>query len=370
MKRRMNNILSMMILSMMIFATILFAGCGNTKRDTENVDTSTQTTEGSYRNEMQENGTAYDDRGEIVDAKEDIVQDDSYETDSGGSADVLSIQVAPQNEKLIYTYHYSVETKQFDAFYQDAIQKAEQLGGYVQESETNGSSVSNENRYARIVLRIPSDKKNQMLSMVQKEANVTYSNVTTDNVTLNYVDMQSHIQALRKEQSTLLTLIEKAQKINDLIALQSQLTQVRYEIESYESKLRTMDNLITYSTINLQISEVQRTTAVTGSKTSLGDEIKNKFFDNLYAVGQWLEELLVWLVSSLPILIPLAAAIILACILLRKRLRHITGRLHDKKNSSNALWRNTADQDEDAQQDMTDQDEDAQQNISDQDEDT
>ena len=68
-----------------------------------------------------------------------------------------------------------------------------------------------------------------------------------------YVDMQSHVKALRTEQNTLLELIEKADKLKDIIALQSQLTQVRYEIESYESQLRMYDNRVNYSTLNLTV---------------------------------------------------------------------------------------------------------------------
>lgn len=336
MKRRILRILSIAILG-----TGILVGCGNNKLDTGNSENGMPPAEESYKAEITEDVAAEAAADESSGSASQLAQNNSYNTDGSDISTTQAGNVAPQHEKLIYTYHYSVETKEFDDFYNATILQAQKLGGYIQESETNGSSVSDENRYARIVLRIPADKRNQMLSMVQKESNVTYSNVTTDNVTLNYVDMQSHIQALRKEQSTLLDLIEKAKKIDDLIALQSQLTEIRYEIESYESQLRTMDNLITYSTIHLDITEVQRTTTVTGSKTSMGEEIKNKFSDNLYAVGKWLQALLVWFISSLPILIPLGAIIVLILVWFSKRKKYRKERSAPSKTTPDTLNQDT-----------------------------
>jgi len=225
-----------------------------------------------------------------------------------------------QNKKLIYTYNYSVETKEFDSFYKKIEETTSQAGGYIESSETNGSASDGTNRYASLTLRIPADKMDQMLAVLDSDSNITYQNCTSDDVTLQYVDMESHLKALRTEQETLLKLMEKADKLDDVIALQSQLTNIRYEIESYESQLRMYDNLVDYSTLHLNISEVQRTTNINSSKTPLLEEIKNKFSDNTYALGQWLRSAAVWLIGSLPILIPLAAAGIAAFVFLRKRI--------------------------------------------------
>ncbi len=245
---------------------------------------------------------------------------DSGSTDSSGMS---TGTVKSQNQKIIYTYNYTTETKEFDSFYEKVTAKTETLGGYVENSETNGSVSDGVNRYAHMTLRIPADKMEQLTSMLDEESNVTYRSRSSENVTLQYADMEIHVKALRTEQETLLRLLEKAEKLKDIIALQSQLTQVRYEIESYESQLRMYDNLIDYSTIYLDVYEVERTTSVTPVRASFFQEVSDRFSDNLYAVGQWLRSAAVWIISSLPMLVPLGIA---AAVLLRILWKRFRGR--------------------------------------------
>lgn len=257
---------------------------------------------------------------------------DSASDSASNSASLEGIQTdtaAQKDHKLIYTYNYSVETKKFDSFMESIVSKTAQLGGYVESSETTGSSSDESNRSAYVTLRIPANQMSALISMLDSESNVTYRRTNTEDVTLQYVDMKSHVEALRTEQKTLLRLIDKAENIEDVITLQSQLTEVRYEIESYESKLRIYDNMVDYSTMYLDISEVDRTTTVASAKTGFFDELQSKFSDNLYAVGQGLRTFIIWLISSLPVLILLAAIVLIFIILYRK------WKKHSKKHSQN-----------------------------------
>lgn len=63
---------------------------------------------------------------------------------------------------------------------------------------------------------------------------MTYDSKTTEDVTLEYVDTESHLKALKTEEETLLALLEKAEKLSDVFEIQEELTNVRYQIESYE----------------------------------------------------------------------------------------------------------------------------------------
>lgn len=317
MKRRVLAILSAGVLG----AGILAGGCGG-KDSSVSISNSGGA---DYSFESMDTAEAAEDMGVSSELQEDQSYDrNAAEAEEPEHADAAldgsdTAKAQDKNEKRIYTYRYSVETKEFDVFMANVAAKVEKLGGYVQDSETSGSAVDNINRSGNMTLRIPADHMNQMLSMVKQETNVLYSNVSTENVTLNYVDMESHIKALRAEQATLLRLMEKAEKIEDVIALQSQLTQVRYEIESFESQLRTMDNLVEYSTLHLDISEVERTTTVASTKMGFWEEAASRFSDNLYGVGRWLRGAAVWLIGSLPVLVLLAAALAAVIIIWRKR---------------------------------------------------
>lgn len=275
--------------------------------------------------EVMEGGSMEDIMDDSMDYSKEIA--DSVDTEGVSLEGSQTGEGRRNNEKLIYTYRYSVETKEFEDFTEKIAAKTVQLGGYVENSETNGSASDGLNRYANMTLRIPADQVHQMLSMLDTESNVTYHSSTVENVSLQYTDMQSHIKALRTEQDTLMRLLEQAEKLKDIIELQSKLSDVRYEIESYEAQLRLYDNMIDYSTIHLDISEVERTTTVTPARASFGKEVKDRFSDNLYGVGQFLRASAVWLIGSLPVLIPAAVLIWLLVLLIRKWRRALKSRI-------------------------------------------
>ena len=91
---------------------------------------------------------------------------------------------------------------------------------------------------------------------------------------------------------------------------------IRYEIESYESQLRLLDNQIDYSTVHVEIFEVERMTDA-GEK-GFFEEIKNRFGDNLYKVGRGFRNLIIGILGALPILIVCVAVIAVIVIVVRK----------------------------------------------------
>ena len=272
----------------------------------------------------QMNGSGAADRD--YDVKEDAAYEETTETadeaDGGmtGETDPGTSKAAQTSEKIIYTYNYSVETKQFDTFMDTVQKRINEYGGYLESSETNGNANLNITRYANMVIRIPADKMDQFLSMVKENSNVTYSGCSTENVTLSYVDLQSHIKSLKIEQETLMDLLERATKLEDVLTLQAQLTDVRYQLESYESQLRVYDNRIDYATLYLDINEVERETKV-ADKLSYGEEISQGLSDTFYSIGQGLRSFSIWLIVNLPLLLLWAVIIVVIVWIVRKVLK-------------------------------------------------
>jgi flagellar hook-basal body complex protein FliE len=153
------------------------------------------------------------------------------------------------------------------------------VGGYVEASSISGNSYNrNRMRSADITARIPAEQLDAFCDQVSDLGNVTYKNLYTRDVTLTYVDLESHVKALRTEQQTLMDLLAKAEKVEDIILIQNRLSDVLYEIESYESTLRTFDDQITYSSVHLSIQEVARETTV--EKETAAQEIARRFKEN------------------------------------------------------------------------------------------
>ena len=100
-----------------------------------------------------------------------------------------------------------------------------------------------------------------------------------------------------------------------LLAIEDKLSEVRYELENYGSQLRMLDNQIDYSTVNVDIDEVDRVTE-TGEK-GFFEEIKDRFGDSLYVVGRGIRSFTIGFIGSLPIILVWAVIIVVIVIIVR-----------------------------------------------------
>ena len=223
----------------------------------------------------------------------------SAKMENGESANLTG---AAAGRKIIKNGNLSIQTREFDEFMENLNRSILAVGGYVEASSINGNSYNkNRMRSADITVRIPAENLDAFCDQVSDLGNVTYKNLYTRDVTLTYVDLESHVKALRTEQQTLMDLLEKAQSVEDIITIQSRLSDVLYEIESYESTLRTYDDQIAYSAVYLSIQEVQRETTV--EKETASQEIARRFRENWEDVKEGAARFGINFVSDLPIII-------------------------------------------------------------------
>ena len=181
--------------------------------------------------------------------------------------------------------------------------KVQELGGYIEQSSLDSGSAyySSYNRYSNMTVRIPSDKLDGFINEVKETANVTYISESTEDITLRYVDVESRKIALETERDRLLELLEKAETVEDIITIEGRLSEVRYQLESYTSQLRTMDNQVDYSTVHINIHEVQRETNV--EPKTFWEEVKEEFGDTLYDLGRGLRNFTIWFLGSSPVIV-------------------------------------------------------------------
>lgn len=261
----------------------------------------------------------------------------SWDTDETADTGVTSengLEAQVENgRKLIRTVSLSLETKEFDSVLTNLSTKTTELGGYIETSSVNGNSYSHHStRYASYVIRIPADKLNEFVEVVSELGNVTQKNESVEDVTLRYIDVESHKKALEIEQERLLELLSKAENMEEILTIESKLSDIRYEIENYESQLKTMDNQIDYSTVSVYIDEVERVTD-TGEK-GFFEEIKERFGNSLYIVARGIRGLVIGILGSLPILIVCGGVIAVVVIVVRKILKKRNMRKEDRTQNN------------------------------------
>ena len=224
--------------------------------------------------------------------------------DAGNGAEAPEVnESATSQRKLIKTVELSVETKDYDNLMVSLEKQIDELGGYIESlGAYNGSYYSGRtNRSANITARIPAEKLDGFVKQIGEEANVVDRNESVEDVTLQYVDLYSHARMLEEEQERLLELLENAETIEDIITIESRLSEVKYQLESMKSQLRTFDNKVTYSTVHIYIDEVKELTPVV--EQTAGERIAEGFAESLRDIGEGFKEFFIGFVINIPYII-------------------------------------------------------------------
>lgn len=242
----------------------------------------------------------------------ETMADNSLTEESAASASV------PENRKWIVTVDMSAETEDMDILIAGIQEQIDALGGYVQNQRISNGSYRSNYRYrsANLTVRIPAESVDSFTEKVSGMANVTRSSKDLEDITLSYVATESRMKALQTEEERLLELMAKADTMSDVLEIEARLTDVRYELESVTSQLRSYDNLVSFATIYLNIEEVKEYTPV--AEKTRWEKITDGFVKSLKGVWNGFLDFVVWFVVNIPYILVFGAIGFVVIFVIRK----------------------------------------------------
>ncbi len=304
-----------LVLGMCFVTAALQIGCGGASYDTAVTE---EAAAAVPREEIyyEDNAMGMVTSGSSVEMKEMETADEAMEEEMTAESGQEQAEEVRTERKLIRTVDLNLETENYDALMEGLEQEINSLGGYIEYKDAyHGNYYSSRKRNANITARIPADKLDEFTGKVAEIGNITYESESVEDVTLQYVDLSSHKKMLLTEQERLMELLENADTMEDIITLESRLSEVRYQIESMESQLRTFDNQVDYSTVHIYIEEVERYTPQ--PEKSTWERIKSGFGENVYRVTNGIKNFAIEFVVAIPILLVWAVVITVGVILVR-----------------------------------------------------
>ena len=214
-------------------------------------------------------------------------------------------------QKIIYSASVTVETTEFEKSLENLSLMVGEYAGWIESSSVNGAyyneaaSGRTGGRSAVYTIRVPSESFNALMSGLSVLGNVPFSYTYTENVTSMYYDVEARLKACETQQERLLEMMELAETVEDVIAIEDRLSELQYQIESLKSSLKNWDRQVSYSTVNISIEEVSVYTPV--PKTGFGTRLLYSLKNGAESVGDFFENLALGLAEALPALILLAA---------------------------------------------------------------
>ncbi len=289
------------ILAIIVLMSVFF-GCGSAPGASKNV-----VTDGAW------NGAAAD---KYAPEMGETVTGTTGTTVQGGSA--LSVGTPDPTRKIIYSASYELESTAFDDARKALQTLCERLGGYVESSNLSAPSRYN-GRRANSVLRIPAEKLNDFFADIGNVGSITSESLSSKDVTLEFVDVEARLDALKQQRDRIVALLEKASSLQYVLEIERELSDINYQIESYTTRRNTLASQVSYATVNVTLREV--VTLTQPAPITFGQRLKTTFQSSVSALWDNVQDFGVWFLGNSVVIVIDLGLIALALFVLARVIR-------------------------------------------------
>ena len=234
----------------------------------------------------------------------------------GAEEDVL------RDAKMIRTANLEMETTAFDEAVEGLNRLTKEMGGYYEDSSlrTGGSGY----RWADYTVRVPAERFDEFLTRAGALCNLTWRSERAENVTEAYYDTEGRLKTQQIKLERLQELLSRAEAMEDIITIESAISETEYQIESLSGTLRHYDALVDYATVSVNLQEVYKLSDVEEAPNSFGARMGSAFTAGWAAFAAGMENLAVGLAYIWMWLLALAVIVAAVTAVLRRRKRGFT----------------------------------------------
>ena len=176
-----------------------------------------------------------------------------------------------EDQKIIYTGTLNLETTDFDGTAKAVTALADTLGGYLESSTvgTGGRSY----RWAEYTIRVPAAQFQSFLDQAGDLAHVTWQNTDLQNITETYYDTEGRLKTQQIKLERLQKLLAQAENMEDIITIESAISETEWNIEDLSGTLRHYDALVDFATITVSLQEVYKYSDTEELPENFGDRL-------------------------------------------------------------------------------------------------
>ena len=223
---------------------------------------------------------------------------------------------AQTDKKIIRTASLTIATQTFEDSLNALKSACEGQGGWIESSSENVNSYSGL-RTAYLTLRVPQDSLDAYLAGADGLGRITNRSESAQDVTASYQDTRTRLDTQIALMGRLQALITESGDLSDLLALESQIADTQYQIDTLQSSLNRTDRQVTYSTVDVTLKE-EKVAELTDTRVSFGERLASAVTVGVEAFVTFLQDMAVFLVAALPF-IAIVAVLAIAIRIIKRR---------------------------------------------------
>ena len=204
---------------------------------------------------------------------------------SDGRLDLGAPSAVPGDAARVDVVRYgnlSLEVNDVDDALAAVTTIIESAGGYISSSSRSGEG---QYLYLSVTLRVPAAEFSAVMASLRSEGEVLYEDIYSYEVTMQVLDLEARLENLRASEDAFLKLLDRAQTVADVVAVQSELSRIQGDIESFEAQLSGVKDQVEMASVMLSLSLPASPINAASGDFDLGYEISNALA-NLINVGR------------------------------------------------------------------------------------
>ncbi len=266
-------------LALLIISSLLLASCGAAE-----AQNSYASYDKVYRDDAEMEMYDYVIEESVTEAPSSVLYSTNtsadYKTKENGFAtqnatDSASGALVENYRKIIYKSNYDIQTKDYPASVAALKALCTKYEAYFESANTYGNETSQ--RSSNYVIRVPIKNYSAFTSETGNIGVIVSTSEYNEDITDRYYDTEARLESARIREERVLKILENADKLDDVLALERELSDIRYEIESLTGSLRKYDSLVSYSTVNLSIREVKSIVTPPEKVLTFGERVSVAF---------------------------------------------------------------------------------------------
>ncbi len=205
--------------------------------------------------------------------------------DSGGRLNISTPESGDKGAARVDLVRYgnvSLEVSDADASLKSITKLIARVGGYLSASSRSGTGAET---YVSATFRVPADSFDTVMSGLREEGEVLYEDVSSYEVTMQLVDLEARLKNLRASEAAFLELLGRASSVSDVLLVQTELSRVQGDIESYEAQRSALADQVAMTSISVTLTLPVSPVDDASADFDLGDEIRSALA-NLITVGR------------------------------------------------------------------------------------
>ena len=246
--------------------------------------------------------------------------------ESGGAAP------SQPHDKLIKRAELYLETTAFDSVAQSLEGIVDNLGGYFE-----SRNISNRGTYrsAYYLVRVPAEHFEDLLGQVGSLCTVLSQSDSAENVSESYYDLEARLATQRTKLERLQELLARAEVMEDIISLETAISETELNIEYLTGSLRSYDALISYSSVQISLDEVYKVTEVETAAVGFGQRLGQAFASGFRSGVDALENFAIGLAYNWVGLLFLVVIITVLVLAIRRNRRRSRAALEARQREQN-----------------------------------